>query len=254
MTRLKTFVMIFVFLLAANCSLWADTTPEEEQVITLTRQCVDNLKELAEQCYEENDYWLAEESYALITSIAQNKDETVKRIEDGRYELYNNIPNYLPQKSIDDYNQAENCHKAGLKLLKDGKYQAASESLKNALSFYSFFPEVLVELGGCHEKLKNPQQAIQNYRLAVKYFRLQSHRSKEQNKLLDDALKAIDRLDALGKQFLKCQNDYTSNLINHAKKCLTKGYDGVASQALVQTMKVDAAHPKAQELLAVIEQ
>lgn len=140
-------------------------------------------------------------------------------------------------------------YQSGLALVKQNKYEEAISKFNKALAYRRNSPEVLFKLGECYEKIKNPQKALQKYRLCLRYLQKKDNPSAESQQLLVQVTRLLDKSDTRGKKLLTTRNNYIATMIALAIDCINHRLEWVAKQILKQVLLVDPANKKAQDLL-----
>ncbi|MFA5795458.1 MAG: hypothetical protein WC980_10395 [Candidatus Brocadiia bacterium] len=228
------------------------TPPRESKTSALNMEFITNLMRFADHCIEDEDYWLAEEVYSLVVLVAENKDEISKTVE----KLRRNIE--AEDKIIEDnyrqesHQQSEGFYKSGLELAKASKYSEAVTAFEQALAFRREFPEAGFKLGECYEKLEENRKSIAYYRLCAKYLQQQSPRSKEQDELLVQVGKCLNRLDDNWKLFSQIKSEHIKKLLSSADEYMKKKYESSVSQLLQRSVKIDPANIKTNEFILQI--
>ncbi|MDI6788254.1 MAG: tetratricopeptide repeat protein [Planctomycetota bacterium] len=134
---------------------------------------------------------------------------------------------------------ADAYYQSGLSLFKQNKYEKAIEKFNLALSKRKDFPQVFFKLGECYEKLNNSKQAIQNYRLCRMCLLRQKNRTKEDNEMLSNVERLLDKTDTKGKEIKTIKNKYVSELQKIADECLRKKYPFFALRIYKKILSID---------------
>lgn len=149
----------------------------------------------------------------------------------------------------DDSELANLYYQSGLTLMKENKCEEAIVKFNKALSFRKGFPSVLFNLGECYKKLNNNKKALKNYRLCIKSLN-QIFRAKEDEELLSQVYRSMDKMDTNGKRFTTIRDNYTSGIFLLANDCANKKLTNFAYQLFQLVLQVDPSNKSAQELLS----
>ena len=156
---------------------------------------------------------------------------------------------FLSHNIFSDDNELANLYyQSGLALMNENKYEEAIEKLNKALSYRKGFPSVLFNLGECYKKLNNNKKALENYRLCIKSLN-QIFRSKEDEELLSQVNRSLDKIDTNGKRLTLIKNAYGSDILSVANDCVNKKLTIFAYQLAQLVLAVDPSNKSAQELL-----
>lgn len=221
----------------------------EEKFTALNNEFSFKLMEFGNQCIKEEDYLLAEEIFSLILQIEENNEEASGCLQKAR-DLIGELEKEPENKTAEDNELADTYYQSGSVLCKQNKYEEAIAKFNKALSYRRQFPAVLFKLGECYEKLKDNKKAVWNYRLCRKYLQQQSDRSKEEDEMVVQVSRTLDKIDINGKQFLKIKNEYTSKLLALVNECINTRLFGFARRFIEHLLKIDPANKTAQKLLA----
>src|SRR3989339_10421 len=153
----------------------------------------------------------------------------------------------------DDSDLANVYYQSGMSLFKQNKYDEAAEKFNKALSYKKESPQVLFRLGECYEKVNETKKAIDNYRLCQKYLKQQKTTSKEDDQLLTQVCRCIDKLDLNGAEFRKTKNDYLAGLLEIANYCFSKKCQRFTLRLVQNALEIDESNKAAQALLAKID-
>ena len=152
--------------------------------------------------------------------------------------------------AADDSEPANIYYQSGLAAFKQNKFDEAIVKFTKAVTYRPEFPEALFKLGECYEKVKDSQKALFNYRGSVKYLQALPERTKEENDLLVQANRCVERLDIGGRQFQKIKTDYVNKLLSVAQDCFKKRYYHNARQLVERILALDPTNKSALELQA----
>ncbi|MBI5777948.1 MAG: tetratricopeptide repeat protein [Planctomycetes bacterium] len=155
---------------------------------------------------------------------------------------------------VEDNNElADVYYQSGLALFKQNKHDEAVEKFNKALSYKRDFSQALFKLGECHEKLADSRSALNNYRLCLRCLKQQKTLSREENELLAQVNRCIDKLDTNGADFKKIKNDYITGLLALASDCFNKKQQRLTFRLAQNVLEVDEANKSAKELTAKID-
>ncbi|MBI5777949.1 MAG: tetratricopeptide repeat protein [Planctomycetes bacterium] len=164
------------------------------------------------------------------------------------------ILTYAAVVFAEDNNElADVYYQSGLALFKQNKHDEAIEKFNKALSYKQDFPQALFKLGECCEKVSETKKAVDNYRLSLKYLKQQKTLSKEENELLVQVCRCIDKLDINSNEFGKMKNDYISGLLTVANDCFNKRCQRFSLRLVQSVLEIDESNKTAQALLAKID-
>lgn len=150
----------------------------------------------------------------------------------------------------DDSEPADIYYKSGLAAFKQNNFDEAINKFTKAVAYRPEFPEALFKLGECYEKTKNAQKALVSYRASVKYLQALPERTKEENDLLAQATRCIERLDLNGRQLQKIKSEHSSKLLSAAQDCFKKRHYRFARQLVERILALDPTNKGALELQA----
>ena len=153
----------------------------------------------------------------------------------------------------DDNELAEVYYQSGLSLIKQNKYDEAAEKFTKAVSYRRDFPVALFRLGECYDKLKEGHKSVRNYRLCLKSLQGNTARTKEEDELLAQVYRVLERTDPSGTQFTRIKNDTIAGLLALANECLNKKYQRFAYNTIEAILKIDPGNKPARELSTKID-
>ncbi|MBI4713487.1 MAG: tetratricopeptide repeat protein [Planctomycetes bacterium] len=160
------------------------------------------------------------------------------------------IPFVGPAVAAEDEDLFEVYYQSGMSLFKRGNYEEAIGKFTEALAYRPNFSDVSLKLGECYEKIKNYNKAINNYRFCAASLRQLAERSKEQNEMLVEVNKRLDKLDVRGREIKNIRKNHTDKLLALARDCISKKYNRFAIRILEYILQIDPDNKAARELLA----
>lgn len=151
--------------------------------------------------------------------------------------------------AADNLELADAYYQTGLEQFKQNKIDDAVAKFNQSLAYRPDFPPALFKLGECYEKLKEPERAIRAYRLCIKLLDQLTERAKEDEELLSQAVKALEKLDVRGKQLQKIKSNHCARLLAVANECLGRKYPRFARRIIDLILVIEPANKPAQEMV-----
>jgi tetratricopeptide (TPR) repeat protein len=141
-------------------------------------------------------------------------------------------------------------YQSGLGLLKQNKPKEALEKFNIALLYQNNYIPAHFGAAECYEKLQENKKALRIYRECVNSLNSIISRSKKEEETLSSALKAIERLDFLGRQLQQLKNIYTTGLLTLANDCMSKKHHRFVRKIVQAILGIDPKNTSARELLS----
>ena len=218
----------------------------EEKISAITNKTLLTWIDLGQNCLADTDYALAEEIFALVVKMESDNTEAQQSLQKVREELSKEGG----EKAGEGNNElAKACYQSGLDLAKQNKFQEAIEKLKKALIYNPKLPGAMLKIAECSEKVKANGQAIQHYRQCIKYLQDLPKRSKEEDDLLNQAIRGLGKLDVNYNEFQKTKSEASGKLMVLANDCAGRRYYRFACRILKIILDMTPNNAEAQKLL-----
>lgn len=219
----------------------------ETKLLILDKELVARLLELGLKAKEEGDYLLAEDIFSLVVKVDKNNSEASDYLQKIKDELSHGSGDASNVEAAQIYYQS------GLALFKQNKYEEAIEKFNKAVSAKKDFPEALFKLGECYEKTTNNIQAINNYRLCLRFLEPRKELTQEENNILTTVKRNLGAIDNKSKGITTAREKYVAELIKTAKDCISQNSVDFAKSIYRKILKIEPGNKTAVEAITRVE-
>lgn len=216
------------------------------KISAVTNKALSAWMDLGQKCLADTDYALAEEIFALVAKMESDNTEAQQSLQKAREELSKESE----EKAGGGNSELANaCYQSGLDLAKQNKFQEAIDKFKKALLYNPNLLGAMLKIAECSEKTKANGQAIQYYRRCIKYLQSLPKRTKEEDDLLNQAIRGLGKLDINYNELQKTKSEATGKLMSLANDCAGRRYYRFACRILKIVLAMAPNNAEAQKLL-----